>query len=108
MLMQTFLNLMIINLIMTLIHESGFIENVDDWISNKYKFHHLPYPVRCLLCGTFWLSLLYIIIVGPFNLYTIALCLVNAHLTRVVQPLYRFVENLLLKIIELLNKWLGL
>lgn len=108
MLIQTFLNLILINIIMVLIHESDFIENIDEWISTKYKFYHLPYPIRCLLCGTFWLSLLYIIIAGPFNLYTIALCLVNAHLTKIITPLYKLVENLVLKIIELLNKWLGL
>ena len=106
--MTTLTNLLLINLIMTLIHESGFIENIDDWISNKYKFYHLPYPIKCLLCGTFWVSLLYIIIAGPFNLLTIALCLLNAHATKIVQPLFRFVENLLLKAIELLNKWLKL
>lgn len=108
MLTTTLTNLLLINLIMTLIHESGFIENIDDWISSKYKFYHLPYPIRCLLCGSFWVSLLYIIIAGPFNLLTIALCLLNAHATKIVQPLFRFVENLLLKAIELLNKWLKL
>ena len=102
--MTTILNLLLINVIMTLIHESSFIENIDEWISNKYKFHHLPYPVRCLLCGCWWTSLLYVIIAGPFNLLTIALCLLNAHLTQITQPLFRFVINALLKVIELLNK----
>lgn len=108
MLTTTLTNLLLINLIMTLIHESGFIENIDDWISSKYKFYHLPYPIRCLVCGTFWISLLYIIIVGPFNLLTITLCLLNAHLTQFIQPLFRLIMNALLKVIELLNKWLKL
>lgn len=108
MLIQTFLNLMIINLIVCLVHEAGFFETIDEMISQKYRFHHLPYIFMCGLCQTFWLSLLYIIIAGPFNLYTIALCLVNAHLTKIITPLYKLVENLVLKIIELLNKWLGL
>lgn len=108
MLTTTLINLLLINLIMTLIHESGFIENVDDWINSKFKFHHLPYPVRCLLCGTWWASLLYIIIAGPFNLLTIALCLINAHATKITQPLCRLIENIMLKMIELLNKWLGI
>jgi hypothetical protein len=106
--MTTILNLLLINVIMTLIHESGFIENIDEWISNKYKFHHLPYPVRCLLCGCWWISLFYVIITGQLSLLTVALCLINAHLTSVVRPLYRLVENLMLKVIELLNKWLNL
>lgn len=97
-------SLLLINLIMTLIHESGFIVYVDEWINNKWKFYHLPYPIRCLLCGTWWLSLLFIIITGQLSLLNIALCLLNAHLTKITQPLFRFVENLLLKVIELLNR----
>jgi hypothetical protein len=89
---------------MTLIHESGFIENVDDWISGKYKFHHLPYPVRCLLCGVNWLSIFYVIITGQLSLLTLMLCLLNAHLTQITQPLFRFIMNALLKVVELLNR----
>lgn len=97
-------SLLLINLIMTLIHESGFILYVDEWINNKWKFYHLPYPIRCLLCGVNWLSIFYVIITGQLSLLTLALCLLNAHATKIVQPLYRFVENLLLKVIELLNR----
>lgn len=104
MLITTLTNLLLINIIMTLIHESGFIENVDDWISDKYKFHHLPYPVRCLLCSVNWLSIFYVLITGNLSLFTLFLCLLNAHLTEVVRPLFRFVMNVLLKIVELLNK----
>ena len=99
-------NLLLINIIMTLVHESGFITHVDDWISEKFKFHHLPYPVLCLLCGVTWLSIFYVIITGQFSLLTLALCLLNAHLTQIVQPLFRFIMNVLLKVIELLNKCL--
>ena len=101
-------NLLIINGIMTLIHESGFILYVDDWISEKFKFHHLPYPIRCLLCGTFWLSILFIAITGQFTLLNIFLCLLNAHLTKITQPLFRLAENVAMKVIMLLNKWLKL
>lgn len=106
--MTLILNLICINLFVCLVHEAGFFETIDGMISSKYKFHHLPYIFMCGLCQTFWLSLLYIIIAGPFNILTLVLCLVNAHLTKIVQPLYRFVENLILKVIELLNKWLKL
>jgi len=104
MLITTLTNLLLINIIMTLIHESGFIENVDDWISGKYKFHHLPYPVRCLLCGVNWLSIFYVIITGQLSLLTLMLCLLNAHLTQITQPLFRFIMNALLKVVELLNR----
>lgn len=101
---QLILNLLFINLIVVLVHESGFITYVDDWISGKWKFHHLPYPVLCALCTTNWISIFYVLITGHFSLLTLMLCLVNAHLTVVVQPLFRFVINALLKVIELLNK----
>lgn len=106
--LTTILSLILINLFVCLVHEAGFFETIDGMISQKYKFRHLPYIFLCGLCQTFWLSLLYIVIAGPFNLLTITLCLVNAHMTKIVLPLYRFVENLLLKVIELLNKWLHL
>lgn len=105
---QLITNLLLINLIMVLIHESGFITYMDDWINEKFPFHHLPYPILCCLCGVWWLSLLCIIITGNFTLLNIALCLLNAHLTKLVQPLYRLVENLLFKIIELVNNALKL
>ena len=104
----TVINLLIINLFVCLVHEAGFFETLDTMISERYKFHHLPYIFMCALCQTFWLSLLYIAIAGPFSLLTIVLCLVNAHATKIVQPLYRLIENLLLRVIALLNEWLKL
>lgn len=106
--LTTISNLILINLFVCLVHEAGFFETIDGMISQKYKFHHLPYIFLCGLCQTFWLSFLYIVIAGPVNLLTIALCLVNAHLTKIITPLYKLVENTLLKVIELLNKWLRL
>ena len=102
--MNTLLNLLFINIIVVLVHESGFISYMDDWISNKYKFHHLPYICLCALCQVWWLSLLYIIITGNLSLLMIAVCLLNAHLTKITQPIYRLLENLVLKLIELLNR----
>lgn len=92
---------------MVLIHESGFIQNVDEWISTKWKFYHLPYPVRCLLCGTWWLSLLFIIITpGAFTLLNILLCLVNAHLTEITQGLWRTIKKLIMDLIGWINNYI--
>ena len=102
----TIWHLLLINLMLMMVHESGFIEKIDEMINARWKFYHLPYPVKCLLCGTWWLSLLYIIIAGPFNLLTIALCLLNAHLTKITQPLFRLLENVALMIIAKLNEWI--
>ena len=99
----TVLNLLLINVILMMVHESGFIEKMDEWVNGRWRFYHLPYPVRCLLCGTWWLSLLYIIIAGPFSLTSIALCLLNAHLTKITQPIFRLLENVALLIIGKIN-----
>ena len=98
-------SLLTINLIMVLIHESGFIEKMDEIISTRWKFYHLPYPVRCLLCGTWWLSLLFIIITpGAFTLFNVLLCLVNAHLTTITQGIWRTLMLMMEKILWWFNK----
>ena len=104
----TIWGLALINLSVCLVHEAGFFETLDAMVTERYPLRHLPYIFLCATCQVFWLSLLYVIIAGPLNLLTIALCLVNAHMTKVVQPLYRLVENILLKVIETLNRWLYL
>lgn len=100
-------NLLIINIIMVLIHESGFITNIDEMINKKWKFHHLPYPVRCLLCGTWWISLLYIILTpGAFTLLNILLCLLNAHLTEITQGIWRTIKTLIMDVLGWINRYL--
>lgn len=100
------LNLLYINLIVVLVYLSGFWDNLDEWISKNYKFHHLPHLLTCSLCQCWWLSLLYIIITGNLSLLNIALCLINAHLTEVTIPLITTVKDFLLKIIAIMNTFL--
>lgn len=100
--------LLFINLFVVLVHEAGFFETIDRMINEKWKFYHLPYIFKCALCQTFWLSLLFVAITGQIHLWTILACLINAHMTKVTQPLYRMIENILLKAIMLLNKGFGL
>lgn len=102
------LDLVMINLFVVLVHEAGFFETIDEMISEKYKFHHLPYIFMCSLCQVWWLSLLYIVITGRIQLWTILACLISAELTKITTPLARLIENLMMKVIELLNKWLRL
>ena len=96
--------LLLINLGMVLIYSSGFFEVMDGMINKKFPPYHLPYPFHCVLCGTFWMSLLYIIISGNFTIPGIVLCLVSAHLTEITTPLVRLVKNILLTIIKIINK----
>lgn len=97
-------NLLFIGLIVALVYLSGFWDNLDGYISKKFRFHHLPHILTCALCQCWWLSLLYITLTGNLTLFNIVLCLINAHLTKIYIPLWTLIENLLLKIIELMNK----
>lgn len=96
------LELLIINVIITLIFLSGFVDSIDDAISRKWKFHHLPKPFSCCLCSTFWASLIWVICTHQFSLLSIALCLINAHLTEVMTPLITVIKNWMLRIIEIM------
>lgn len=103
----TIFNLFLIAIIMTLIYDSGFFISVDEWINKKFKFYHLPHPFFCSLCGTWWMCLLYIIIAGQFSLLNIAFCLIAAYSTHILTPLFKTIENLLLKLIDIFNRWIG-
>lgn len=101
-------NLLLINLIVVLAHESGFFISLDEWVSSKWKFHHLPKIMMCALCQTNWLSILYILVTGQFTLFALMLCLINAHLTEITLPLVRTIKSLFMKILELINKLIDL
>ena len=94
------IDLLFINIIITLIFLSGFIDSIDDAIQKRWKFHHLPKPFSCALCMTFWASLIWVIATGHLSLLSIALCLINAHLTEITTPLITVIKNWLLRIIE--------
>lgn len=100
------LDLLFINLIVVLAHASGFFEYLDDWVSRKWRFHHLPKIMVCALCQTFWLSMLFILVTGQFTIPGILLCFVNAHLTDITIPLVQTIKNFLLKIIGWMNDFL--
>lgn len=98
------LNLILINLGVVLIYTSGFFENMDAWVNEKMPPYHLPYPFHCTLCGTWWISLLWLVFSGNFSLLGVVLCLASAHLTEITTPLVRLVKNLLLGIINQINQ----
>lgn len=103
--LKTIIDLLLIALIMASVHQSGFIENVDAWVGSKWKFHHLPYPVRCLTCGTWWLSLLYLLIMGKFSLLTVFIALVMANISDWLLGVLTCLKNGLFTIIEFFEKY---
>ena len=80
------LNLIWIHLIVVLIFLSGFIDSVDEAISKRFRFHHLPKPFSCCLCSTFWASVIYLLFTKEFTLLTLLYALASATLTEVTTP----------------------
>lgn len=96
----TILNLLLINLIVVMVFNSGFINDIDAAINRKWKFYHLGKPFSCALCVVFWASVIWLLCTGNFSLLTLAMALFSATLTSVTTPLLKLIENWLLKIIE--------
>lgn len=57
----------------------------------------------CSLCITWWLSLLYIIIFGKFNLFNIMLCILVACLSPIIKDMYYTITDTIIKIL----RWIG-
>lgn len=89
-----------INLIVCLVYNAGFWDSMDYYVNQKFPLRHLPYIFKCCLCQDFWLSLIWLIASGNFSLLGLVLCLVSAHLTKVVIPLLKVVEEWLLTAVE--------
>ena len=98
------INLLLICFIVALIWNTDFFPTVDEWISKKVRFYHLPKPFLCALCGCWWLSLLYVIATGQLSILSIALCIFNAYLTKFVTALYGTFENIVMKFLEVINR----
>lgn len=94
------INLLLINLIVVMVFNSGFIDSIDEMINRKWKFYHLPKPFSCALCMTFWTSVIWLLFTKELTLLTLAMALFSATLTTVTTPLLKLIENWLLKIIE--------
>lgn len=94
------LKLFIISMIITLIFDSGFVDEIDEKINRHIRFYHLPKPFSCNLCMCFWCCLAYVIATGNISLLNVLICLCFATLTDVERALIGVVKNNLLWLIE--------
>ena len=98
------LNLLWINLLITLIFLSGFVDSVDAFVYQHFKPYHLGKPFSCNLCSVVWASVIYVLIIRELSLFTLMLCVLNGHLTEITAPLITLIKNALLKILEVILK----
>lgn len=82
--MMTMINLLVIAfLVVFIIDLSGIIEELEKMIAKWLKVSkvHIPKPFSCSLCSTWWLGLLYLIIIGNFTIAMVGYVALLAYLT---------------------------
>lgn len=94
------LNLLLIATIVMMIFESGWWDEIDDMVSRKFKFHHLPKIFVCQFCQCFWLSLIYLMIAGKGLILGVFLALITANLSEILLPMFKLIKGAIMKGIE--------
>lgn len=97
--------LLMISAVVMMIFESGWWDNMDELVSRRFRFHHLPKIFVCQFCQTFWLSLLWLLFTYEISVFSVFLALVNANVGEIMLPLFKLLKQGLNKGIEwLINK----
>lgn len=99
-------NILLIAIICVIIIDlSGFIDSVKHFIWKKL-YNPLPYkdfdikPFTCSLCSTFWLSLIYVIIIHQLSIPVITYILVISYFTTTIKDIILFIKDFFIKIMD--------
>lgn len=99
--------LILINLsIVFLIDQSGFIQEFKSWLkklltNGKMKDSNYSIkPFDCSLCMTFWVSIIYLLIINGLTIESFALVCVSAWLTTFTNDIYIVVKETWTKLIN--------
>lgn len=92
--------LLLISAVVMMIFESGWWDNMDEFVNKKFKFHHLPKIFVCQFCQTFWLSLLWLFFMYEISVLSVFLALLNANVGEILLPLFKLLKGALNKVIE--------
>lgn len=99
------IELIIIAAIVMMIFESGFWDEMDSRVNQRFRFGHLPKIFVCQFCQCFWLSLVYLIFQRETLILAVFWALVNANISEVMRPLFKLIKGLISTITEwLMNK----
>ena len=99
--------LLLINLtIVFLIDQSGFINEFKQWLKKLLtngKMSDPGYSIKpfdCSLCMTFWISLIYLLIINGLTIESFALVCLSAWLTTFTNDIYIVVKEMWTKLIN--------
>lgn len=103
--MEILLNIFLIAVIWTIVIEvAKFPEDIQPILSKLLGFKvRIGKPLICPLCMTWWTGLLYLIIVGSVSLLNIALLLLIAASTPLIENLYWNLQGVVGTIINLIK-----
>lgn len=77
---------------------------ISGWISNgQIKRPMSIKPFSCSLCMTFWLSLIYIIVVNQFSVWMVLYILLLCYVTPIENQLFTLLKGLITKFLD----WIG-
>lgn len=94
------IELLLIASIVMMIFESGWWDELDERVSSRWKFHHLPKIFVCQFCQCFWLSLIWLLFTLGFSLYAPFLALITANVSELLLPIFKLLKQSILKVIE--------
>lgn len=88
---------------------SGFIDSIEEYGRKVWgRFFHVPKPFSCELCSAWWLCIIYLIVIGQFNLLWISVSAVAATSTRVMVPAIHLAVDFINKMINTIYEYFQL
>lgn len=97
-------------IVVCIVDISGFIDTVKSALNKlitKGKFSNSNYrlkPLDCSLCSTFWLGLAYLIYCNSVSLLNIAILLLIAISTPIINDIIRLIQDLITKLLQMIEK----
>lgn len=105
------LNILLIAVITVIVIDlSGFIQSLESGLSRWLHAPnvHIPRPFSCSLCSTFWLSIIYIIIIGKLTILNVAMILLISYMTPIIKDILIFLKDMMSQIITILYQVFGI
>lgn len=105
------LNILLIAIITVIIIDlSGFIQSLESGLSKWLRIPnvHIPRPFSCSLCSTFWLSIIYIIVIGKVTILNVAVILLLSYMTPIIKDILIFIKDISSQIITIMYKLFGI
>ena len=102
-----YLNLLIIVCILVIITDlTDFFENLKKaiWVysfgrGKPYKEFSIK-PLGCSLCESFWIGLIYLLVMGEFTIVNIGYVVLLAYMTPVIRNGFILIQDFLIKFID--------